>query len=214
MLIRENLINEKLIDDGHSQSGNNHAQSDNQDEKHSPLILQEFFGDDFYDVVAVPRRLEIFFRNDFEANAGIRGDEVIEGNFAATECRVIEVGDAVFDTFEHDEVIKLPMNNQRINIAHDDFLSRPRVSFCLTTERPSRLQDISGIGAVAIDAAHLPQLFKRYPKFVVRQNHSQRRCAAFGNLQSRNLAILQSNSSSAPQKLAELIKNAFNRRRP
>ena len=60
------------------------------------------------------------------------------------------------------------------------------------TEGTCRLQNISGIGAVAIDAAHLPQLFERYPKFVVGEHHSQGRCAAFGRLHLQNRRHLDS----------------------
>jgi hypothetical protein len=109
-----------------------------------------------------------------QGNAGERQIEFDHVDSPAADRGIVDVDVATVDTFEHHEMIEVPVDDagHRQFVQRRRFLAKPPGVEVKGARRPN---DVARLAAVARDAASDAELLQRDPDAVMGENHGERR---------------------------------------
>ena len=178
MLKGENIVNENLPHDRNRKPRNDHAKTQHHQKDKRPLILPEFGRHRFHDAVRFPFGFETFTRRNLHVHASIGSQKFVPCYGAPPHGRVIQEHGVPLKTFQYQEMIEFPEQDQGEFLFAQHFAAACK-GLGHTALTPGSFQQIIRIAAVPGHAALLPQKLQRQPAPVIGQHHSQRRGAAF-----------------------------------
>ena len=178
MLQGKHIVNKDLSHDRDGQTGNDHAKAQDHQEDQRPLVLFQFGRHRFHDAVGMPFGFEVFTRRNRHVYAGIGTRKFVPGYGALSHGRVVQEHRVPLETFQYQEMIELPEQDQG-EFLFPQLFAATGEGLGQTALSPGGLQQVFRVAAVPGHAAFLPQKFQRQPAPVVSQHHSQRCGAAF-----------------------------------